>query len=424
MDPKRGSAEYVLQKLKGKDQNCEHVPRLVPGRNECLPLRLGFFFDNDQIGPTPLGSKFPPVLNLDVRKLCRACYEDAVPEGFVTWSMDYNFAELKKETDGKRRETRRYGNLPPQFAPGPNGILQPHLTRDSGELKPFGNNPSLPDAFAFLQHLSRPFYLDVLHLSEQWDFNASPEKQKKQLERVGKENGLAYDFAAIVFVADGSGGYGPWTTAEQRRAREVRVVPGNWRDTEPGRLETESERWSFICTLPPEGFGYPWPDDPSAYPIDTRPIQELLQNQIQLRPNLISSYLTNADRVKESYYRENPSFQYQEIRRQPAGPNSDAPFIETTVDFKGTRWPEKPKYDALSRTIVDEKNRMMGPGHDEPGEWELAKYAEEAGQALTWEDRERTGGLDENQRIEKLRELYKARGVPKELLQREMRSQF
>ncbi|KAK7921359.1 hypothetical protein PG985_009381 [Apiospora marii] len=420
MNPQRGSAEYVLKKLKGGDRKCEHTPHLTPGRDERLPLRLGFFFDNDPVGPTHLGSKFPPVLNLDVSKLCRACYEDAVPEGFVTWSMDYNFTELKKETDGKRRETRRYGNLPQQLTPGPDDSLLPHLTRESGELKPFGNNPFLPEAYAFLRHLGKPFYLDVLHLSEQWDFNASPEKQKLQLERVGKENGLAYDFATMVFVADGSGGYGPWTTAEQRRAREIRVVPGNWRDTEPGKLETESERWSVVLTLPPEGFGYPWPDDPNAYPIDSRPIQELIQHQVQSQPNLPSSYLSNADRVIEGYYRENPSFRYQHTSRQPSGPNSDALFTETSEDIKGTRWPEKPKHDALSRTRVDETNKKMGPGHDEPGEWELAKYDEEAGQARTWEERERLGGLDEAQRIDKLRELYEARGVPPDLLKRSM----
>ncbi|KAK8118282.1 uncharacterized protein PG998_006563 [Apiospora kogelbergensis] len=418
MEPRRGSAEYVLKKLVGEDPKCEHVPLLVPGHDAQVPQRLGFFFENDPIGPTALGSKFPSVLNLDVGKLCRTCYEDVVPDGFVTWSMDYGFLQLKKE---KRKETRRFGYLPQQCSPGPYGDLQPHLTRESGELKPFGNNLFLPEAFAFLQHLAKPFYIDVLNLSEQWDFNASEEKQKQQLERVGIENGLAYDFADIVFVADASGGYGPWTTAEQRRAREIRVVPGNWRDTEPGRLETESEKWSFIGTLPPEGFGYPWPDDPNAYPIDSRPIKELLQRQIQLQPNLPSSYLSNADRVIEGYYRENPSFHYKSAGRQSSSLQSNALFAETPVDIKGTRWPEEPEYPALNRTTVDEKNRMMGPGHDEPGEWERAKYAEEAAQAYTWDNREHLAGLDENERVEKLRKLYEARGVPEEVMPHEMR---
>lgn len=406
-NPSKGSAEYVLKKLHGENQACKHAKKLQPGPRDKVPYRLGFFFQDEPHGPSALDSKFGSVLNLDVSKLCRSCYEDAVPEGYVTWSMNYEFPKRKKHTGccsclrmlftlvcGSKevQPTRRYGYLPAQYIPGAGGKLIPYQRKPSGELKPFANSVFLPEAFAFLKHLGGPFYLDVLHLSEQWDFNAPRRKQKAQLERVGKENGLAYDFAKVVYVADASGGYGKWTAGEQRRTQhKLRVIPSNWRDAAPGVELTESERWSIVPTIPHGNYGREWPTEPTDNP-DSRPLKESIKHQIRQQPNAASSYLTNAEREIERYYRENPTDRYNYC------------FKGTQHEVNRSRWPEKPEHPVLRKDQVDEVNGMMGPGHLEQGEWEAAKFAEESARHETWE---KQGGLSEIQRIEKIRQLYK-----------------
>jgi hypothetical protein len=400
---KPGSAEYVLSLLTEPDQSCPHMPKLVPGRASKIPFRLGFIFHKtfDEKDPTrwytPFGgsnlnSQFNPVLNLDTSKLCSDCYDKALPEGFDTWSMPYNLSELGPA----RGETTRYGFLPQQYIPGPSG-LELWQQRETGHLKPFHNEVALPATFAYMQHRGRPFYLDVFHLSTPWKKEDDEAKDEEQLKRINMENGLAYESAARILVPDGNGGYGPHTTAEQRIGQDgthrLDIVPSRWDEVTRGTAGTE--KWSYIATLSAEQYLYPRPSEGDDFNLQAIPLNEALNNQIQQQPHLAQSYLSNADRVMEDYYSMNP---------------------------ENTRWPtQQPSRDPMTTQNVNDVEVAMRGRFTKPGEWEEIKMKNEEIARQQWERRgepsdDDTISGDTRSRTEKIRALYKRRGVPEHLL--------
>jgi len=70
----RGSAEYLSLKLISPGFSCPHGEKLTPGIASKIPARQGFF--HISLGDTDISF-------LDTAKLCTACYEDVVPDGFL-----------------------------------------------------------------------------------------------------------------------------------------------------------------------------------------------------------------------------------------------------------------------------------------------------------------------------------------------------
>ncbi|KAF2830147.1 hypothetical protein CC86DRAFT_403462 [Ophiobolus disseminans] len=215
--------------------------------------------------------------------------------------MPYNLNELKNG------ETTRYGLLPQQYVPGPEG-LELWQQRQTGLLKPFHNEVALPSTFAYMQHRERPFYLDVFHLSTPWKKEDDPDKNRDQIERIEMENGLAYESADRILIPDGSGGYGVYSTAEQRIGQDgvdrLHIVPPRWDEVTRG--EAGTEKWSYIATLSAEQYLYPRPSEGDDFNTDAISYEDVLKNQISQQPDLAQSYLPNADRVILDYYSMNP----------------------------------------------------------------------------------------------------------------------
>lgn len=395
-----GSAEYVLSLTTRPDQSCPHNGKVVPGRASKIPFRLGFFFQHNLnekdatqwhnvFEQSNLDTHFDPVLNVDTSKLCSNCYRKALPDGFDTWSMPYNLNELKTG------ETTRYGFLPRQYVQGPEG-LELWQQRETGHLKPFHNEVALPATFAYMQHRERPFYLDIFHLSTPWKKEDDPEKNKLQLERIEMENGLAYESATRILIPDASGGYGVYTTAEQRIGQDgmdrLCTVPSRWDEVTRGEAGTEA--WSYIATLSAEQYLYPRPSEGEDFNIEAVPLAEALNNQIKQQPGLAQSYLSNADRVILDYYSMNP---------------------------ENTRWPIKPSsHKSITTQDVDQVEHAMRGRITKPGELEAVKLKNEKWIEQQWERREGpsvdgTISGDNHSRTEKIRALFKRQGVPESL---------
>jgi hypothetical protein len=262
LGPPPGSAEYLATLLTGPEYGCPHTAHyLQPGVKSKIPPRLGFFHasrDDDELS------------YIDTNKLCQACYNKALPRGFLAWSAFYMRGGVNIYREGQeyfasgRLAGRDPDMFPAQIQAGkerfgertrhrPATTKKAHdmLGPSEADLIPrddryvfIPKNEDTRAAWKFFQTAKQPFYMDLLHVHPPYrDFveqytvkHGKPGRYKlKQLEmqvreeneRIAQANAPAYLGARYVINAVPEGGYGPYTIAEQRLAQygSYRLVP-------------------------------------------------------------------------------------------------------------------------------------------------------------------------------------------------------
>lgn len=273
-----GTAEYLARLLTGPDYSCPHRNKIEPGIKSKIPARLGFFHEDDQ-----------ELSYLDTAKLCKKCYDKAVPDGFVTWSTFYFRPEtanpyitessahhtseptqgnetyfprqLRAGTERFDEYNRRDGKLPGDVPEQTKTYSQQSMKKAFGRLG-FNNydglryvqrsvgmpqNPETVEAWNYMKWARKPFFVDLLHTSPPWRGNLPPEEQTKEDERVARANGAAYLGAQWVVTGVPEGGSGPYTTSEHRIAEvgSYRLIPiGQY------RTRVQVSRRRLFVTLP------------------------------------------------------------------------------------------------------------------------------------------------------------------------------
>lgn len=264
--PPKGSAEYLSMCLQGPDHSCPHPKKLKAGIESKIPSRLGFFHVSDE-----------DMSYLDTEKLCRECYDDVVPDGFLAWPAYYQKAEAVnpyvdqpryhsgQPTGGDPRYfplqlqagTEKFGSPPddpPQSVHSYPAASRSKAFERVGMLNYDGKHyekrtPQIPpnaetvEAWRFLQWAKMPFYIDILHLYPPWRPGLPKREQDKENTRVARSNGAAYLGATWVINAVPEGGYGPYTASEHRiaEAGSYRLVPlGQFKHHPAGLSEPET----------------------------------------------------------------------------------------------------------------------------------------------------------------------------------------
>jgi hypothetical protein len=220
--PPPGSAEYLSTLLSGPDLSCPHPDKLRPSWEQGIPSRLGFFqFSSDNIS------------YLDTKNLCRACYDAAVPDGFLAWSGMYggytnvyseDFEYPEESPEGFAPATMRM--FPAQIQAGTEEF---YIPQDGSQSNPHPPNwdkrpvffPKGPEplqlVWDFFKWAKWPFYIDLLHLHPPYkEYPRGSPQEKKEDERVDKANAAAYLGARYVVLACPDGGIGPNTILEHR----------------------------------------------------------------------------------------------------------------------------------------------------------------------------------------------------------------
>ncbi|OQD94314.1 hypothetical protein PENSOL_c026G11223 [Penicillium solitum] len=219
--PPPGSAEFLATLLiEESNYSCAHTPKLIPGKESKIPPRLGLFHCTDE-----------DLSYIDTDKLCLACYNAAIPDGFLCWSAFY----AKKERNVfSPDEEYKSGDL------DPNPISHAYEKRV----------PSLPPnedtrtVWRFFEHAKMPFYIDIVHISPPWRGDMGWRAQNKEDLRVGEANAAAYLGAALVFLAVPEGGDGPYGVVEQRLGTfgTYRLLSlGPWGDDTPAEEDSDPE---------------------------------------------------------------------------------------------------------------------------------------------------------------------------------------
>ncbi|KAJ5520077.1 hypothetical protein N7463_000530 [Penicillium fimorum] len=259
--PPPGSAEFLATLLfEESDYSCAHTPKLEPGKESKIPPRLGLFHCTDE-----------DLSYIDTNKLCLACYNAAIPDGFLCWSAFYakkGRNVFSPDEEYKSGEPTR-GNkefFPRQIQAGKEGFFRKPEPRPgvdtkaaevAGDLDPNPSShayekrvPSLPPnedtrtVWRFFEHAKMPFYIDIVHISPPWRGDVGWMRQNKEDLRVGEANAAAYLGAAVVVLAVPEGGDGPYSVVEQRLGTygSYRLLSlGPWTDDSPAEEASDSE---------------------------------------------------------------------------------------------------------------------------------------------------------------------------------------
>ncbi len=193
----KGSAEYTATYLTTRSLGCSHpVKYHVDDTQEHskYPSRLGFFH---------ITAKEPMISFLDTRKLCRACLDAVVPDGFHFWSA-YSIINGTSATDLRAPEPRWVNmasssdNYPPLTQAGTEGfphvslslkIIPSHLVSPPVVLS-IPKVPGAKEAWEWLQIERKPFYIDQLHLIKGWSLIV--ERRAKTDSMIAERIGTAY----------------------------------------------------------------------------------------------------------------------------------------------------------------------------------------------------------------------------------------
>jgi hypothetical protein len=229
--PPQGSAEYLALRLTGPDFGCEHTDKRLspPGPNGDIPSRLGFF-------PAGYISQTGHLTYLDTEKLCANCYEDVLPNGFLTWTSYYMWPKCQVyRSDFNYPENEptvpplKY-MFPSQVQAGTEGFFESKRYQGQKWCKrpvflPVNDDPK--DVWRFMEWARQPFYIDLLHLNPPWEAKESEEAQDVENKRVARANAPAYYGARYIISAGPEGGDGPYTVSEHRQALvgSYRIVP-------------------------------------------------------------------------------------------------------------------------------------------------------------------------------------------------------
>jgi hypothetical protein len=186
-----GTAEFLSTLLTARGHKCPHFPKISPGPKANVPFRLGFFHAID-------GN----ITCLETNRICRKCYDAAVPEGFNVWSTNY--------------PNSQQGNFYPTMIEAGTEGFEDNPTEESKvyDAVRMPASAEADEAFRWLQEQGKPFYIDQLHLTRPWNPNLIDRVAEDR--RVVEENAVAYRNAAKGVAATGVGGTGPYTIAEQR----------------------------------------------------------------------------------------------------------------------------------------------------------------------------------------------------------------
>ncbi|KAJ4386836.1 hypothetical protein N0V93_009734 [Gnomoniopsis smithogilvyi] len=387
--PVPGSAEF-LNDLIDSSGKCRHVAANMRSARSLNPTKipryLGFFteaasedaskieYDTmrtsevQELEPVFHQTQGPlrhPISRLDTDKICPDCFKEAVPEGFATWSLEYN------------NKTKRYGPMPPQIDAG-----QPITAERYLDDRPhfFASIASRP-IFAQMAHDRRPFYVDTLH-APPWDptINDDTEEGKQKMReqniRINKANGPAYEGAAVVYRADGNFGYGQNSTAEHRVAhhrgslRNPPPWPGN--SSEPYTPPSKANR----------GFHRATP----------RPYREPPKPRDPQRPSM-SEFLAGL----------------------PPGVRQE---LSDLTDNGDGRWPEPIPRRQLTLARVDSKEKLLTgrthpstPSEEEKSRWQLEAKKREVYAA-------RSEAVTRDERLRKYNRIMIDNGYPEEYLQK------
>ncbi|KAH7137365.1 hypothetical protein B0J13DRAFT_639734 [Dactylonectria estremocensis] len=186
VNPKPGSAEHLSTFVRGPKLGCSHFPKYRANKtaNEQYPSRLGFFHGTNPDFQVSL---------LDTGRLCPECLLLVVPEGFNFWSMferalgDNPPRPLQRPdgTPATWRDTSSTQTYPPLFQAGSEEFNQASPSAPGAAGGTFAPPMTLPmpqdleseEAWSWLQHERKPFYIDQLHLAAGW--NPAREKAAK-----------------------------------------------------------------------------------------------------------------------------------------------------------------------------------------------------------------------------------------------------
>lgn len=166
-----GSAEFLSTLLKSaKNTKCSHFPKIKPGPACKIPYCLGLF------------SLTRPITSwLRTERICRNCYNLAVPDGYIIWSTGAVGAQSGP-------------HLPPCFEAGTEGFGSPETSSQGYPPACTIADQEAGDAFAWLQEQKQPFFIDFLHLSR--PFNGMAIDITAENARVSAEIKVAFDNAA------------------------------------------------------------------------------------------------------------------------------------------------------------------------------------------------------------------------------------
>lgn len=386
---KPGSAEY-LNDLVDSSGRCKHVAaNMMSARAQDptrIPKYLGFFtdaasqdasgieYDKQMTAETrhlePVfhqteGPLRHPITKLDTEKICAACFRKAAPEGFATWSLEYN------------NKTKRYGTLPPQINAGEAVTAE----RYHDDRPHFFASVAARPIFAQMAHDRMPFYVDTLH-GPPWDPNINDnteegkQKMKEQSDRINRANGPAYEGAAVVWRADGRFGYGQNSTAEHRVAHHRGSLknppPRPGESSEPYAPPVRANRGVYLRSPKPYK-APPAPRDPRY-----RPMTEFLASL--------------PEKVRQEVY--------------------------DLTDNGDGRWPEPIPRRPLTLTRVDSKEKLLTgrPDPSAPSDEEVSRWELEGKQRKVYQERHTAMTRDE--RLKRYNQIMIDNGYPGEYLPR------
>jgi hypothetical protein len=221
-----GTAEYLALKLVGPGHSCRHFPKLSSTSSDAkIPTILGFFHASN--------ADSTDVSYVDTRKLCKACYDDAVPQGYSVWTTYASIvpasplgcmtsgaektvtihrksqgwldpASASAGTTSDTKNAPRFptfisagtelftddlrGFLPSEIIESPEGKKVGH--RNIASPIPMPTDSEAKKAWEWLKSERRPFYMDQLHLVHGW--NVVAEHKAQADARVAVLGGTAY----------------------------------------------------------------------------------------------------------------------------------------------------------------------------------------------------------------------------------------
>lgn len=225
-----GTAEFLSTLLVDAENGCGHESKLSK-HNRMIPARLGFF-------SLMFGTRLTTVV--ETYKLCRHCYDKAVPEGFVTWTITYerHTDQMISMTEGE--DLVVCSNLPshdndpteriffPPVAPIAlvdfKAIVTGNFDIENAQIF-YKWSPYIPQTIPSqciwreIMDIKKPFYVDLMHL---WPPRNPKLTCRKTIEdekaRILLQNSPAYLGASAVFLGTSDGGAGQNTIVEQRLA--------------------------------------------------------------------------------------------------------------------------------------------------------------------------------------------------------------
>ncbi|KAI1210124.1 uncharacterized protein F4807DRAFT_467261 [Annulohypoxylon truncatum] len=192
-----GSAEFTATYLTTRALGCSHPVKYHADHTKehsKYPSRLGFFH---------VTAKEPRISFLDTGRLCNACLDAVVPDGFHFWSA-YSIINGTSATDSRAPQPRWLDMAPSSLYYPPLTqagierfphvsssleVIPPHLNLSRGDL-PIPKVPGAKEAWEWLQKERKPFYIDQLHLIKGWSLIV--ERRAKTDSIIAERAGTAY----------------------------------------------------------------------------------------------------------------------------------------------------------------------------------------------------------------------------------------